>query len=412
MLVALGSFFGRARLSHPLPTNLLDTRITGISWWRIAAFTITGTVGGALLGIQSATLVTPTYRAAATLEFSQPPGTVPLSDASRDARIDGVVESARSLALGASLRPERIGATNLIRLEVEDPDRDRAAARANALAATLIARSLADRLATIDPPGSALENDLAAARRAAEQADSALATYRARLPTVGQTLDDSLVGTLRNSLGSARGDQAAAASRAAAATARVLVSSGSVGQTGIASLGPLRTQRAELARRVAQLAERFNPTYPPLTSARTELAVLDQAIAAELAGLARSAAADAAAARSRAAALDETLAVTEQRRSRAIAGEAELARLQRAADHGHESYRQLEASLVQRRTERSIARPELRIVTSAVAPLDPASPQPLFLALFAALILGLAGALLGWWREQRRRGLALLLAVQ
>ena len=399
-------------MSHPLPANLLDTRIRGPRWSRIALLAVFGAIGGALLGVESATLVTPTYRANATLEFAQAPGALPLSDASRDARIDGVVESARSLALDDGLRPERIGATNLIRLEATDPAPARAAARANALAQTLVAGSLADRLAVIDPPGSPLEADLTAARQTAEQSEIALATFRADAPTSSATADDSLLGALRDSLGTARGDLAAAASRAAAATGHIIVSSGSVGQTGTASLGPLRTQRAELARRVAQLAERFDPAYPALTSARIELAVLDQAIAAELAGLTRSAAADAAAARARATALDHNLGLAEQRRSRAIAAEADLARLQRAADHARESYRQLETSLVQRRTERSMARPELRLVTQATPPLAPASPQPWLLALFAALALGLAGALFGWWREHRRIALALILAIQ
>ncbi len=399
-------------MSHPLPAHLLDTRTRGPRWPRIALLALVGAIGGALLGVESATLVTPTYRAAATLEYAQAPGAVPLSDASRDARIDGVVESARSLADDPSLRPERIGATNLIRLEATDPAPARAVTRANALAAALVTRSLADRLAAIDPPGSPLETDLIAARTTAEQSETALATFRSRAPVIGPAADDGLIGALRDSLGTARGDEAAASSRAAAATARVIVSSGSVGQTGIASLGPLRSQRAELARRVAQLAERFDPAYPPLTSARTELAVLDQAIAAELASLARSASADAGAARARAVALGQNLDLTEQRRAHAIAGESELARLQRAADNARESYRQLETSLVQRRTERSMARPELRLVTRATAPLAPASPQPWLLALFAALALGLASALLGWWREQRRTALALLLAVQ
>ena len=399
-------------MSHPLPTNLLDARIRGPRWGQVALLALVGAIGGALLGVESATLVTPTYRAAATLEFAQAPGAVPLSDASRDARIDGVVESARSLAVHDSLRPERIGATNLIRLEATDTSPARAVTRANALAAALVTRSLADRLAAIDPPGSPLETDLATARTTAEQSETALATFRSRAPVIGPAADDSLIGALRDSLGAARGDEAAASSRAAAAGGHVIVSSGSVGQTGIASLGPLRSQRAELARRVAQLAERFDPAYPPLTSARTELAVLDLAIAAELASLARSASADARAARARAVALDHNLGLTEQRRSRAIAAEADLARLQRAADNARESYRQLETSLVQRRTERSMARPELRLDTRATPPLAPASPQPRLLALFAALALGLAGALLGWWREQRRTALAQLLAVQ
>ena len=62
----LGRFFGRLRFNHPLPANLLDTRIRGPRWSRLIMLGMIGAIGGALLGVECATLVTPTYRAAAT----------------------------------------------------------------------------------------------------------------------------------------------------------------------------------------------------------------------------------------------------------------------------------------------------------------------------------------------------------
>jgi hypothetical protein len=55
-------------LSHPLPAHLLDARTRGPSWGRIALLALVGAISGALLGVEGARLVTPTYRAAATLE--------------------------------------------------------------------------------------------------------------------------------------------------------------------------------------------------------------------------------------------------------------------------------------------------------------------------------------------------------
>ena len=182
----------------------------------------------------------------------------------------------------------------------------------------------------------------------------------------------------------------------------VVVSASTIGQNGTASLAQLRTQRAELARRAAQLSDRFDSAYPPLTSTRVELGALDSAIAAELRSLSRSARAEATAAPSRAAALDRGLASAEQRRARAIGAEAEIARLQRNSDTAREAYRQLQASLVQRATDRSIARSELRLAAPAAPPLRPSSPDRLLLSLFGALALGIAGALAGLWLQRPR----------
>lgn len=394
---------------------------------------------GALLGAAGgrgvAPMIPPSYRAAAQVEFVQAPGTAPLSDAARDARIDGFVETARALPVGTAalqggglrddpelardalvlgngdqalaialldrVRPERVGATTLIRIEATSADPARAARYADALAKALIARSLADRMTDISPPDALLDRDLTASRLAAERADVALAAFRANNAD-SATQGDALVDQLRGALATARGDEAAAAARASSAGGSVVVSASTIGQNGTASLAQLRTQRAELARRVAQLGDRFDPAYPPLTSARVELGVLDSAIAAELHSLSRSARAEATAATSRAAALDRGLASAEQRRARTIGAGAEIAGLQRNSDTAREAYRQLQASLVQRATDRSIARPELRLAAPAAPPLRPSSPDRLLLSLFGALALGIAGALTGLWLQRPR----------
>ena len=427
-------------MSHPLPANLL--RAPKLRLGAVALLGVSGGVLGTAFGLGAARVMPPVYRSAATVEFVAAPGTMPLSDSARDARIDGLVEMARSLPVATAAlddgglrrdpeladtatggdpaialalldhsKIERIGATTLIRIEAHGADPRRAARFAGAIATALITRSLGDRIAAIVPPDRQLDADVVASRDRAERADAALADVRARFALIGPLApqDSGQADLLRGALIGARADAAAAAARAASAQSRVVVSSATVGQNGTASLGPLRTQRAEVARRVAQLADRFTPGYPLLTSARVELATLDRAIGTELDSLAASAAADAAAARSRASALDVGLANVEQRRARAIGAEAELAQAQRGADAAREAYRQLATSAAQRKTEQSLARPELRLAAPATAPLRPSSPDRQLLTLFAAFSLALAGALGGLAIERRRLATAIML---
>lgn len=388
-----------------------------------------GALLGATLALGAARLVVPVYQAAAEVEFVQARGTLPLSDAARDARIDGFVEAARSvpvataalaridgaphgrLAVGGLLavldhvRAERIGATALVRIDVRDAHPARAALLADAFAGALVARSLADRVAAIGPADAALDQDLAARRAAVDRADQALAGYRSLMvQSAGDTpaTGDGDVAAFRTTANAAWGEAAAAAARAGAAGHDVVVSGSTIGQNGTASLADLRGQRAEVARRAAVLAERFDPAYPLLAAATTELATLDRAIGAELGSLSRSAHADAAAASARAAALERGLNAAERRHARGLAAEADLARLTRDADAARDAYRLLQDGFVQRATERSMARPELRLAVSPSVPLEPVSPDRLLLALFGGMALGVLAALGTIWLERRR----------
>ncbi|MEO7787475.1 MAG: hypothetical protein ABIR77_06595 [Sphingomicrobium sp.] len=403
---------------------------------RVGGSVLLGAAAGVALGLVAAQRIPPTYRAAAEVEFVQAPGTLPLSDAARDARIDGFVEAARSLPVASAilaslpslgrakptprdtpqpaalallerLRPERIGATTLVRLEAEAANPAGAAELASTAAAVLIDRSLADRIAAIATPDPALARDTAAARDRAEAADRTLADFRARLELVAAPGAGSLEGDVaaaRAAASAARSDAAAAAARARAASSRIVVSGSSIGQNGTASLAALRTQRAETARRIAVLADRFTRDYPPLHAARAEQATLDRAIAQEFASLSGSARADAAAETARAASLGAGLSAAEQRRRRAIAAEADLARLQRDSDVARDAYRLLQQGLTQRAAERSLARPELRLAAPASPPLRPASPDRSLLMLFGGLGGGLVALIAALWSERRRLG--------
>lgn len=391
------------------------------------------TVGGSL-GLAAARFVDPTYRAISEVEFIQAPGAPALSDSARDAKIDSVVAAARSIDVAASVvadlglsrdpainreartrygrsdphalqvallhhvRAERSGATNSVRLEADAADPVRATELADATARALIERSLGNRLREIDQSGAGTEAGLARRRAEAESADSALALFRARTDPVDNGAE---IDALRGAVATSRGDAAASSVRATAAASDVVVQA-PAGPNGINSLAQLRTQRADLARRLAELGERYDQEYPLLVSARAEFQAVDRAIAEELASLSRSARADARAQQSRTSALATGLAGAEQRRARAIGDGATLARLQREADNAHEAYRQLEVASLARETGRATVAPELRLSASATPPLEPVSPDRMLLFLFGAIAGGLAGAGFAFARRSRR----------
>ena len=421
-------------MSYPLPIRLAPRQRFAVPL--AALFVTVGALAGGSVGLGAAHFVEPSYRAAAEIEFVQAPGMAALSDAARDSRIDAVVAAARSVDVAASVvadlgldrdpvinreararygrvdphalqvamlrhvRAERSGATNIVRLEADAPDPLRAAELAEATARALIDRSMRNRLRDIDQSGAGAGTDDALDRRrvAAEAADSALALFRARTEPVD---NGGEIDALRGAVAASRGDAAASGVRASAAAGNVVVQT-PAGPNGINSLAQLRTQRADLARRLAELGERYDQEYPLLVSARAEFQAVNRAIADELASLSRSAGADARAQQSRTAALASGLAGAEQRRARAIADSATLARLQREADNAHEGYRQLEVASLARQTGRATAAPELRLSAGATASLEPVSPDRMLLFLFGALAGGAAAAGIAYARRPRR----------
>lgn len=418
-------------MSYPIAS--FDLRQARTPLRPIAIVAASAAILVAALALLAGALIAPTYRASVQIEFVELPGAVRLSDAARDARIDSIVATAGStatvelllrplslmgdpglrneaharfgqmgpraiaLVLIDHIRAEREGATNLIRIEVEGQEPEWAARVADGVARALIARSLADRIATVAAP-RATAIDLADRRRQADQADADLAAFRAGVDTVD---DGQEIASLRGALSLAQGESAVARVRAAAA-GQAIVAPGGPAANGINSLAELRAAQARAQRQVALLEERYDQGYPLLVSARTELGSANNAVAAEIASLRRSADADARGASARAVALSGGLATAEARRAAAILDTATLARLQRAADEAHEAYRQLIASSVRSTTDRALAMPELRLVAPATAPLRPISPDRLLLALAGALAGGTAGlAIALWWSRMR-----------
>ena len=426
---------GPQALSYPLPFQFRPhAKFNGARTLVMA--TAGGAFAGTMLGLALLPLATPIYRAAAQIEFAQATGTAPLSDAARDARVDALVESSRSvplvdraldtieggdkaqlqseasrqgqgrhalrLALLDHVRSERIGATNLIRVEARSNDPDRAATYANRMASALVAASLDDRLRDIGPGDVRTARDLARLRDRAERADPDFAAFRRASGATSAVDSGAEVDQLRSAVASASSDAAAAASRARAAAGHTIVQSAAIGQNGTSSLAQIRVQRAELASRAAALDCHYAGDYPQLATARRQIGAVDRAIKGEMTALSRSAGADAPAARARAAALGQGLAIAERRRTQAIGASAELARLERTATSALDGVHALETPLIQRDAERSIAQPEVRMTAPAVALLRPTSPDRLLVILFAALAgAGLAAAGTWSWRTNR-----------
>ncbi|WJY18925.1 polysaccharide biosynthesis tyrosine autokinase [Alteriqipengyuania flavescens] len=186
-----------------------------------------------------------------------------------------------------ALEVEPIIDSNLADITFTTRDPAYSARLADAWAEAFIAADIERRFGASIQAREFLNSRLAETREKLQDAEQALIEFASRnqilnLPSDSEgaaaenspTLVSSRLESLNDRLGEARAERIAAASRLG--SARSGTSSNTSG-----TLVQLRSRRAELAARVAGLEERFGDGYPPLRSAREELAQIDSAIASE-----------------------------------------------------------------------------------------------------------------------------------
>jgi len=221
----------------------------------------------------------------------------------------------------------------------------------------------------------------------------------------GQQLED-----LNTQLAQARADFAAAEARY-----RDAVTLSQNGRTDTTSevlssnlIQALRTQEAELTRKQAELNQQFGPNYPDQRTVAAQLGQTRRTIQAETGKIIASLKSQADVARAREAGLEQRF---NQLEGAAVAGNAafnQFQQLKAAAD----SKRQIYAGFLSRLAE--AAKPgdhqpvDARIISNAVAPLEPSNARGLFFILIAGVIGGLAASAAALLYDQLDHGFATL----
>jgi polysaccharide biosynthesis transport protein len=192
-------------------------------------------------------------------------------------------------ALRGSITAARLGQGWILGISVTSVDPARASRVANAVADLYVVEKLNARFDAAKRASSWLSDRLVELRTQLRDSEEAVAQFRAdhHLPQTGNniTLSQQQLSDLNNKLVEARTD--VAQKKARIDLLRSIIERGGDIQSlpnlpTTPQLTALRTQEADQSQKVAELSTRFNESYPLLVNARTELADIKRAIAAQM----------------------------------------------------------------------------------------------------------------------------------
>ena len=295
-----------------------------------------------------------------------------------------------------------LGRTFVILVTVESTDGTMSARIANAIAEGYLADQVGNKNEANRRATEWLEERLAELRRNLQVAEESVATYRRDKGLAGspegsmssQTLTDLNSKYLGAKMKRIEKEGRLVALSKASLNPNELANIAEVSANG--SLSALRTQEAELNRRINEMSVTFGPAYPKLAQARAELASLKERFQQATQSITLAIRAELDAAKS-----EEEELKTQLDRASVLAGatsqyEAELKQLEREAQSNRALYESFLNRFKELREQQDIQRPDARILAYAWPSGAPSSPQyktGLFAAFLVGCLLGMAGAI-------------------
>jgi exopolysaccharide transport family protein len=231
-------------------------------------------------------------------------------------------------------------------------------------------------------------------KRNVEVAERAVATFREKSGlTVAKdaTIASQSLAELNSQLVQARAQRADRESRLIALqqAARNPATLGGVSEVLANSLiSSLRSQEAEVARRVGDLSQRYGDSHPRILQARAEQGQIQARIAQEVAKITASLQGDAEAARAKEAELQAQVDLLERKAGGLGQNEVELHQLEREAQSSRAVYEDFLKRFKELREQQDIQQPDARILAAASLPTSPSFPR-YGLTMGGALVLGL-----------------------
>lgn len=305
-----------------------------------------------------------------------------------------------------NLKVRRVGQTSLFDINYTHPDALKSAEIANAFAAAYQKIQVQQKLDAAQSGGKQANGQIQSLRKEVEDADAAVARYRAEhnlvtdpdSPSDGQELT-----SVSASLADARASQAESNARfASVAKSGGIAGSASDPNDPLASpvMSDLRRQQAEVSRKVAQLAAHYGPRYPDVVEAQSELDALNNQIQQEQDRIVKTAQAQANVANERTSSLVASRAATMGRLSGNVAANVMLSDLQSRATTARQLYESMLARSGQATADQGTMLPDSAVSTPASPPLKPSFPSmPIDIVLGAVLGIGL-GIAIAFLRER------------
>jgi exopolysaccharide transport family protein len=231
-------------------------------------------------------------------------------------------------------------------------------------------------------------------KRNVEAAERAVATFREKSGlTVAKdaTIASQSLSELNSQLVQARAQRADRESRLIALqqAARNPATLGGVTEVlGNTLISSLRSQEAEVARRVGDLSQRYGDSHPRILQARAEQGQIQARIAQEVAKIIASVQGDAEASRAKEAELQAQVDILERKAGGLGQNEVELHQLEREAQSSRAVYEDFLKRFKELREQQDIQQPDARILAAASLPTSPSFPR-YGLTMSGALVLGL-----------------------
>lgn len=309
---------------------------------------------------------------------------VRLGGGAAGARADGGGLERAAAALRAKVSVTNAKASNVMVVNAEDRDSERAARIANAFAESYLAQVPQLRAVAAQGYSSWLERRTRDVRGRLERAQEALARYQRERGLVGAgrfDLDAESLRTLNAELAQAEGAAAEAQSRAGSRSVPEVASDMAVQQ--------LRTSVATQAARVAELSRTLGPSHPDMQAATAQLAALQGQLSAAIGSAAESVQAASTASRRREASIRARLAAREQAMIAGSDDQNRLTVLQRDVDAAQQIYDQMRREIGQQFVRSQASQANASLLDRADPPRLPYKPNlPLMLVL--GTVLGIA----------------------
>jgi succinoglycan biosynthesis transport protein ExoP len=216
------------------------------------------------------------------LGLSQPLPT-PTTAAEREAERQSVIG-----AVGMRLGVRRVGLTYSMNVSFSSRYPAKAARIANTFAEQYLAAQLNQKSSATQEANTFLNTRLDDLRRQVQEADAEVSNYRVAnnlLSSAGTTLTEQEISAYNQQLALVRAQEAEERARLRTATAQLAAGSNGddVGEALDSTVvQQLRSQRAVVSGRVAEMTDRYGPRHPDIIRAQSQLADIDNQIQAEI----------------------------------------------------------------------------------------------------------------------------------
>ncbi|MBK8199441.1 MAG: AAA family ATPase [Acidobacteria bacterium] len=292
---------------------------------------------------------------------------------------------------------KRVGTTYLITVEVASESPETAARLADEIAEQYRVQQLEEKFEATRKATEWLSERVSGLREEVEEKERRVESYRAEsglLAAQGATLTEQQIAYLTTQKATLQVDLDRARARADSMRRQMASGAGAEGITEVLQsqvISDLKTQRAIINRRVAELETKLGPQHPELISARNEAADIDRQINAEVARIAGNIENELKVAQSQISSIQGEISRSTGELRGNNQALVRLRELERDAETSRVLLEEFLARSKQTREQDALITADANILSSASVPESPSSPKKLLNLIIGCLLGGIVG---------------------